>query len=904
MPAVVIVSIALTLFWPTGARAGDPVDWDPSATAGIQGGSGVWDTTKTNWNAGAANVKWNNLAGDTPVFGGAASGNVQVTSNVVAAGIQFDLSGYQLTPASSARTLTLSAGAIAANADAAITQPLTLPAGLTKSGAGTLTLSADNAPVAGTTISVTGGVLAFSAESNLGPTSVDLNLAGGTLRYTSAAALSLGGGTRHLGVAAAGGAFDTGAATVTLTGAAQLAGAGELNKLGNGTLTLSAANTTFAGALRVSAGTVNLSNAAALNGRPITLATGAHLTIRSTVPRAPCGSALTVSGDAAVDLAQSANPDPTYYPVMGDLSVAAGTTLTVGATAYGLIEAAGADLSGGLRLNNAGVRVTGALSGSGGGVTFGPASHAPETFTLGLLFANGAAQTFAGAVSAADPSVSRLVVGSEGAGTSVTYAGTWAAGGAANQSYVMLRGGGAFALGAAARVNTVTADLAAARPLTVIGDGAANTFELAAGFVADHTAAGTAADGLASLEVRDATLVTRSTAGLPVATLQDGSGGTHRAGSVTLAGTTATSTWVVATDAQTYDGGVTIASSATIRTDADLAHAGTTAAKFDGQFQIPAAGVTLTKAGPARLTLAGHQGYAPGAAMNVTAGTLRFDTDPGAGYFSGNYTRGADGNVAVAPTPAGALAVTVGGAPADAPVTEFAAPVARVASLAVNAGGVARLVATPALWQHALVTGALAVTGTGRLDLGDGTLVLDYTGPAVHALADVAALVKGGFNAPGPRWQGAGVASATAAADPDALAVGFAEASDVLELAGNQTATFAGAAVDATAVLARLTRVGDANLDGVVDFADFQRLQLGFGRSGATWSSGDFNYDGAVDRMDVGLLYFNYGESVPTTFDLPATAGAVDGVPEPASLGLIGVAASVIGHRRRARCPA
>jgi hypothetical protein len=94
-------------------------------------------------------------------------------------------------------------------------------------------------------------------------------------------------------------------------------------------------------------------------------------------------------------------------------------------------------------------------------------------------------------------------------------------------------------------------------------------------------------------------------------------------------------------------------------------------------------------------------------------------------------------------------------------------------------------------------------------------------------------------------------------------------------------------------MLIRLTRLGDADLDGEVSFGDFQRFELGFGKAGQGWSSGDFNYDGKVDTADFKLLYDNFGK----TADLPAGSASV---PEPAGLMMVGMAGMMLRRRRSA----
>ena len=67
--------------------------------------------------------------------------------------------------------------------------------------------------------------------------------------------------------------------------------------------------------------------------------------------------------------------------------------------------------------------------------------------------------------------------------------------------------------------------------------------------------------------------------------------------------------------------------------------------------------------------------------------------------------------------------------------------------------------------------------------------------------------------------------------------------------------------VDAQAVLVRLTRYGDADLNGVVNLLDFNKLAANFNGSGKLWSDGDFTYDGNVNLLDFNRLAANFNLS-------------------------------------------
>ena len=56
------------------------------------------------------------------------------------------------------------------------------------------------------------------------------------------------------------------------------------------------------------------------------------------------------------------------------------------------------------------------------------------------------------------------------------------------------------------------------------------------------------------------------------------------------------------------------------------------------------------------------------------------------------------------------------------------------------------------------------------------------------------------------------------------------------------------------ALVSLMVPAGDANLDGTVDFADFQALQADYNGVNAYWLQGDFNDDGLVNRQDLNIL--------------------------------------------------
>jgi phospholipase/lecithinase/hemolysin len=95
---------------------------------------------------------------------------------------------------------------------------------------------------------------------------------------------------------------------------------------------------------------------------------------------------------------------------------------------------------------------------------------------------------------------------------------------------------------------------------------------------------------------------------------------------------------------------------------------------------------------------------------------------------------------------------------------------------------------------------------------------------------------------------------------------------------------------------------GDANLDAAVNSDDFNILATSFGLTGQTWLDADFTGDSLVNSDDFNLLASNFGLSAstdgPTPQDWSILAAAV---PEPSSLLLAGLAASVAIMSRRKR---
>jgi hypothetical protein len=174
----------------------------------------------------------------------------------------------------------------------------------------------------------------------------------------------------------------------------------------------------------------------------------------------------------------------------------------------------------------------------------------------------------------------------------------------------------------------------------------------------------------------------------------------------------------------------------------------------------------------------------------------------------------------------------------------------RIGELTLNDASAARITAGGA---RALIVTSLDLKPDASLDIADNALIVDYAGPS--PIESIRAAISRGYA--NGAWNGTGLRSAMAA--QPGMAVGYAESGDLFT---TFPATFAGQPVDDSAVVVRRTLKGDANLDGRVNLADFNRLAVNFGQAGRGWSTGDSNYDGEVNLSDFNALAGNFGREM------------------------------------------
>jgi fibronectin-binding autotransporter adhesin len=216
-----------------------------------------------------------------------------------------------------------------------------------------------------------------------------------------------------------------------------------------------------------------------------------------------------------------------------------------------------------------------------------------------------------------------------------------------------------------------------------------------------------------------------------------------------------------------------------------------------------------------------------------------------------------------------------------------------------------------------MVTSAISLGTTGKLDLANNDLDVQS-----GSLSAVTALVAHGFN--GGTWNNTGgIVSTSAASSPARLtALGVIQNNQSGTALYTASNPFDGTTPGVGDVLVKYTYYGDANLDGKVDGSDYSLIDNAYEMEGwvngvetgtpiSGWFSGDFNYDNNIDGSDYTLIdnaFNSQGTQISALIASPsaiataqiAGSGATSAVPEPASLGLLGIGvAGLLGRRRR-----
>lgn len=273
---------------------------------------------------------------------------------------------------------------------------------LTKSGAGTLALTAAGTYTGGTT--ATGGLVSFTTDLNRFGTG-NITLDGGGLLWGSGTTLDVSSRLNALG--ANGATFDLGSNNVTLASA--LAGPGSITKSGSGALTLSG-NNTFAGGIFIGQGSLLGSGPNPFGTGPITPGTATSLGAIGngtlTLANEIAGTAnSSVAGSSTLILTNAANSFWT-------MSINSGGTLVAAANGALGSTAGQINVNSGTLAFSGGIAYTSAKS-----VTFSGNGAAGRNGAIDNLSGHN---TFAGNLSLSGPN-GRI---GAAAGTSLTLTGT------------------------------------------------------------------------------------------------------------------------------------------------------------------------------------------------------------------------------------------------------------------------------------------------------------------------------------------------------------------------------------------------------------------------------------------------------------------------------------------------
>ena len=268
------------------------VSWDVA-------GSGVWDTTTSNWSDGSGSTTFAN--GDQATFANATGGTITLSGTLAPATVN-------VSAASGTYTF-----AAPTTGDAIVGA-----ASLSKSGGGTLAMTGANTYSGGTTI--TGGTVVLDADGRLGTGGVTIS-AGATLQSSAASDIAL---SNNVSIGAGGGVIDTGPQGLAIASMNSLSGV--LTKTGAGPLTVTGVFTPGSGGgVSVAAGDLILGGGPTASGISNLSASGVltgNLVLSGT-QRLNVNDGATLSGSGQIQL-------PTSGALISNLSGNTGGTVSAG----------------------------------------------------------------------------------------------------------------------------------------------------------------------------------------------------------------------------------------------------------------------------------------------------------------------------------------------------------------------------------------------------------------------------------------------------------------------------------------------------------------------------------------------------------------------------------------------
>lgn len=190
------------------------------------------------------------------------------------------------------------------------------------------------------------------------------------------------------------------------------------------------------------------------------------------------------------------------------------------------------------------------------------------------------------------------------------------------------------------------------------------------------------------------------------------------------------------------------------------------------------------------------------------------------------------------------LGYVTGAAPRTSVVTSFQSPVRVTSDIAASFAGASA--ANVSVLRNAVLTLDadshvldLTLDPAAKLNLADKALAIRTHGGNVSTVLDkLTGYLRSARN--NGAWTGPGIGGTGATSTFSPVLIPNRDT-----LGGQLLASFAGAAVDADALLLKLSPTGDTDLNGRIDIDDYFRIDLGYALAQSGYHNGNFNYSAA-----------------------------------------------------------
>jgi autotransporter-associated beta strand protein len=183
------------------------------------------------------------------------------------------------------------------------------------------------------------------------------------------------------------------------------------------------------------------------------------------------------------------------------------------------------------------------------------------------------------------------------------------------------------------------------------------------------------------------------------------------------------------------------------------------------------------------------------------------------------------------------------------------------------------------------------------VDIGNNAIAINYGAIYNDPIFDIVNNLSAGYN--GGAWTGTAGIISTAAQN---------SAGPLVSVGYTDGAADANVGAVPNQILIRYTLAGDANLDGLVNFADLVAVIQNFQKFGTDWAHGDFTYSGETDFSDLVIVVQNFNQTLPGGESMnapmqtvPLVSGTDVQLPEPGAWGAALVFAGALLARRKRR---